>query len=173
MALNVFRKATLRNCFSAKNVLSTRHYSLYEPDYLEANKSKIPDYNKLDVQIKGYSYSVLESYHSFITRYARLINIKVDDSWALPATVLKVHKYKKGSTVIEAEYDLHLYERHTQLINVTSIQYPLLIRTLEAILPEGVFLKVELFNSDLELKRYIPDKELLDKKLLLETYQKK
>lgn len=173
MALNVFRQATLRNCFSAKNVSSRRHYSLYEPDYLEASKSKIPDYEKLNVQIKGYNYAVLESYHSVISRFAKLMNIEVDGSWAFPATVLKVQKYKKGTTVVDAEYDLHLYERHTQLKNVTSTRCPILIRTLEATLPEGVFLKVELFDPDLELKRYIPDKELLEKKSLLETYQKK
>ncbi|KAK2580499.1 hypothetical protein KPH14_006236 [Odynerus spinipes] len=174
MALNIIRKATtFRNCSLVKNALSHRRYSLYEPDYLEATKSKIPLYPMLNVQIKGYVYPVLENYQSFIHKVAEIMDIDVDNGWPLPAQVLKIHKFKPQTTVVTAEYNLNIYERNIQLADVSSIQCPILIRTLEAALPEGVSLNIEIFDPALEEKRYIPDKELLDMKSMLETYTTK
>lgn len=174
MALNIIRKATtFRNCLLVKNALSHKNYSLYEPDYLEAAKSKIPLYSMLNVQIKGYVYPVLENYQSFIHKIAEYMEIDVDNGWPLPPQVLKIQKYKPSSTAVIAEYNLNIYERNIQLADVTSIQYPILTRTLEAALPEGVSLNIAIFDPALEEKRYIPDKELLDMKLMLETYTHK
>lgn len=72
-----------------------------------------------------------------------------------------------------AEYNLNVYERNIQLADVTSLQCPLLIRILEATLPEGVTLNVTIFDPDVELKRYIPDKQLLDMKATLEDMKTK
>ncbi|XP_043496764.1 39S ribosomal protein L48, mitochondrial isoform X1 [Polistes fuscatus] len=173
MALNIFKKATaFHNGTLAKNILC-RRYSLYEPDYLEALKPKVPIYPILNVQITGYVYPVLQSYQSFIHRLAKIMDIDVDDCWALPAKELKIQRYKPKSTVVVAEYKLNIYERNIQLADITATQCPLLIRILETTLPEGVNLNVSIFNPDTELKRYIPDKQLLDMKSQLQDLKKK
>lgn len=174
MALNIIRKATtFCNSILAKNVLSCRHYSVYEPDYLEMLKPEIPTYSMLNVQITGYTYPVLENYQSFIHKIAKIMDIDVDNGWALPPKVLKIQKFKPRSTVVSAEYNLNIYERNIQLADVTSAQCPLLIRILEDTLPQGITLNVTIFDPDMELKRYIPDKALLDMKSMLEDMSHK
>lgn len=173
MALNIFKKATtFHNGILAKNILC-RRYALYEPDYLEALKPKVPIYPILNVQITGYIYPVLESYQSFIHRVAKIMDIDVDDSWALPAKELKIQRYKPRSTIVVAEYKLNIYERNIQLADITATQCPLLIRILETTLPEGVNLNVSIFDPDRELKRYVPDKLLLTMKTQLQDLKKK
>lgn len=74
---------------------------------------------------------------------------------------------------MSAEYNLNIYERNIQLADVTSAQCPLLIRILEDTLPQGITLNVTIFDPDMELKRYIPDKALLDMKSMLEDMSQK
>lgn len=56
---------------------------------------------------------------------------------------------------------------------VSSVKYPILIRALEASLPQGVTLNIDVFDHALEKKRYVPDKELLDLKFTLSTLKRK
>lgn len=60
-----------------------------------------------------------------------------------------------------------------QLSEISSIKCSVLIRTLEAALPQGVTLNVNIFDPALEEKRYIPDKELIDLKSALNTLKNK
>lgn len=53
------------------------------------------------------------------------------------------------------------------------MRLPIFIRLLEAAIPEGITLKVEVWDPDREQMRYIPDKELLDLKGELETMARK
>jgi large subunit ribosomal protein L48 len=44
-----------------------RHYSsVYEPEYLDSLKPDIPEYEEINVQIKGYDFAVLESFQKFV-----------------------------------------------------------------------------------------------------------
>lgn len=56
---------------------------------------------------------------------------------------------------------------------VSSIKCSVLIRALEATLPQGVTLNVNIYDPTLEEKRYIPDKELIDLKSALVTLRNK
>ena len=56
---------------------------------------------------------------------------------------------------------------------VSSIKCSVLIRALEAALPQGVTLNINIYDPSLEEKRYIPDKELIDLKLSLDTLKNK
>ncbi|KAK0181326.1 hypothetical protein PV327_003619 [Microctonus hyperodae] len=101
------------------------------------------------------------------------MDIDIDASYALPAKKLKIDKYKSFSSVTEQEYVLNIYERNIQLNNLPFVRLPIFIRLLEAAIPEGVTLKVEVWDPDKEEMRYIPDKELLDLKGELETMARK
>lgn len=99
--------------------------------------------------------------------------IHVSSSWPLPSQEFKIQKFKTGTTKVISEYNLKLYERNTQMSEVTSLKYSVLIRALEAALPQGVILNVNIYDPTLEEKRYIPDKELIDLKIALDTLKNK
>ncbi|XP_043799647.1 39S ribosomal protein L48, mitochondrial [Apis laboriosa] len=145
-----------------------RFYGIYEPPYLKKKEYEIPIYPVLNIQIKGYKYSLLESYQSFIHKIAKVLDITIDDSFAFPHKEFKIKKFKKNSTVIDAEYHLKIYERDIQISNISSTLCPILIRILEATLPEGVSLSIHEYDPILKKKCIIPNKELLDLKTELQ-----
>lgn len=71
-----------------------------------------------------------------------------------------------------SEYQLKIYERDMQLSEVSSTKCSVLIRALEAALPQGITLTVDIYNPELEKKRYVPDKNLIDLKSELENLKK-
>lgn len=91
----------------------------------------------------------------------------------MPAQKWKIQKYKLGTTAVLSKYELKIYERHVQMLDVSSIKYSILIRALEASLPQGVTLNINAFDPKLEKKRYVPDKHLLDLKSSLNTLKQK
>jgi len=75
--------------------------------------------------------------------------------------------------VIISECELKIYERNTQLSEMFSTKCSILVRALEAALPQGVNMKIDIYDSEVEKIRYVPDKALLDLKTELETVGKK
>ncbi|CAL1678066.1 unnamed protein product [Lasius platythorax] len=175
MVLNLIKQIIPLRHPLIRKTLSAKFYtgSLYEPDYLETGKSKFPLLPTINIQIKGYDYSVLECYQTFMSKLADIMQIDVDNSWALPPQELKIQRYKTGTTAVISEYNLKIYERHIQMSEVSSIKSSILIRALEASLPQGVILNVDVFDPATEQKRYVPDKELLDLKSTLDTLKNK
>lgn len=176
MALNLIKQIIpIKRHPLVRKILSAKFYtgSLYEPDYLETGKSKFPLLPTINIQIKGYDYSVLECYQTFMNKLADTMQIDIDNSWALPPQELKIKRYKTGTTVAISEYNLKIYERHIQMSEISSIKCSILIRALEASLPQGITLNVDVYDPAIERKRYVPDKELLDLKSSLDTLKKK
>ncbi|XP_068151475.1 large ribosomal subunit protein mL48 [Drosophila tropicalis] len=162
----------LRQSLQVTNPLATaarkQSSSVYEPDYLESLKPKFPQYESLNVQIKGYDYPILESYQRFLHGLAEYLDLDVSDCYALPPQHTQVQRLRPNSTVIEAEYKLTTYERSLQLSNVDAPVYPQFLRIAQAALPEGVQLSVHEHTDDFEERRYVPDKDLLDLKAELD-----
>ena len=171
MALNVIRQVTT-SCRHSLFNKSLRFYGIYEPPYLKVKEPEIPLYPVLNIQIRGYVYPLLESYQSFIHKVANVLDVDVEDSFGFPHQEYKVKRFKKESAVVDTEYHLRLYERDIQVSNVTSTKCPILIRILEATLPEGVSLHIDTLDPMLDKRRYIPDKELLDLKSELSSMKK-
>ncbi|XP_012266205.2 30S ribosomal protein S10 [Athalia rosae] len=173
MALRIVKKVIESNLRSQILRSSTpRSYSLYEPDYLETGKSKIPLHDVLNIRLKGYDYPVLESYQGLVHDLADHLGIEVETGWATPMTEFQIRRFKPKSTVVAAEYKLKTYYRTVQIANPTSIQYPLLLRLIEASLPEGVTVEVVTHDPKIEEDRYVPDKELVDLRSKLDEYGK-
>lgn len=108
-------------------------------------------------------------------------------SWAVPGKKEQITKLKPYSNIVEEKFTLTTYERviqvgclHfifsdsismlnlcslSQILNVPAYQYPLLLRIVQAGLPEGVTLRVVEHDSLHDEVRYLPDtkmKELKD-----------
>ncbi|XP_015118042.1 uncharacterized protein LOC107041804 [Diachasma alloeum] len=150
----------------------SRCYSLWTPDYLETMKPKIPQYPVVNIRMRGYDFPVLESYQKLAHIIAVNMDFEIDNSYAIPAQDLKIQKFKPRSTVAEAEYILHCYERNILISDLPSPKFPVYVRMLEAALPEGVTLNVLEWKPEREELRYVPDKQLLDLKTELESIRK-
>ncbi|XP_066146172.1 large ribosomal subunit protein mL48 [Euwallacea fornicatus] len=158
--MNVFRRSLKRNFI--KSLLNNRNYSgsLYEPDYLEGMKSKIPLYDTLNIQLRGYDFPVLESYQKYLHNIIKNMDIEVEDAWACPAQDLQVSTYKPQSEIVNAQYKLQLFNRTIQITDLTTLQLPILFRVIEATLPVGVTMNVVNHEEFHEEERYVPDSEL-------------
>ncbi|KAF7280257.1 hypothetical protein GWI33_006253 [Rhynchophorus ferrugineus] len=146
-----------------KNFTQLRHCSgtLYEPDYLEGLKPKVPIYDALNIQMRGYDYPVLESYQKYLNNIIKNMDINVEDGWALPAQIFKITKFKPQTEIIDSEYTLNLYDRTLQITDVPTTQLPLLLRVIEATTPVGVSINIVQHDDHYEEDRYIPDTDLL------------
>ncbi|KAG5682091.1 hypothetical protein PVAND_011470 [Polypedilum vanderplanki] len=160
--------SNVESCIINNNI--KRFYaSLYNPPYLELMKKKHPTYDVINVKMTGYDFTVLESYHKFVHKIAKSLDLEIEESWAHPPKKTKIIRYKPNSTNIEAEYSLTAYERYIQLADVESPIYPVFLRFIQAAIPEGIKLSVVHHTDLTEESRYVPDKELLDLKAQLEA----
>ncbi|KAK1130174.1 hypothetical protein K0M31_018314 [Melipona bicolor] len=169
MILNVLKQITTY-CQCPLFNKAVRLYGIYEPPYIKAKEFEIPLYPVLNIQLRGYKYPVIESYQSFIHKIVEVFDFTINDSIPFPHREFKIKRFKKGSTIIDAEYDLKIYERDIQISNVSSTKCPIFIRVLEASLPEGVSLVIDKYDPILQKKRLIPNKELIDIKSELEEF---
>lgn len=85
-------------------------------------KSKVPLYDTLNVQLRGYDYPVLESYQKFLHTMAKNMDIDVEDCWATPAQELQISTYKPQSEIVANTYLLKKYERTVQITDISAFQ---------------------------------------------------
>lgn len=89
----------------------------------------------------------------------------------MPPQTTQVQRLRPNSAVVDAEYRLTIYERNLQINDVNAPVYPVFLRIAQAALPEGVQLSVQEHSDELEERRYVPDRDLLDLKAELERMQ--
>ncbi|XP_046738047.1 39S ribosomal protein L48, mitochondrial [Diprion similis] len=172
MALRVLRKVVESTLRPQLGFSFRRAYSLYEPDYLEVGKSNIPVHDVLNIQLTAYNFCILESYHHFLDNLIHDMGIEVETSWALPPKHEIIQKFKPRSTVIDSEYKLKTYFRNIQVVEPPSTLYPILLRMIDASLPEGVTVNVVKHEPEHEEIRQVPNKDLLELKDQLENVGK-
>uniref|UniRef100_A0A6M2DMR1 Putative 28s ribosomal protein s10 mitochondrial n=1 Tax=Xenopsylla cheopis TaxID=163159 RepID=A0A6M2DMR1_XENCH len=149
-----------------------RNYSFasyYDPDYLDAYKPDVPEFDTINIQLKGYDYVILENYQKHVHRIAKALELDVNDGWATPGQYFKIQKLKPKTSAVETEYKLCIYERNLQICDLPSTKDPVLLRILQATLPQGVTVNVHEHLDEHEEIRYVPDKELIELKTQLET----
>uniref|UniRef100_A0A1A9ZQX2 MICOS complex subunit MIC60 n=1 Tax=Glossina pallidipes TaxID=7398 RepID=A0A1A9ZQX2_GLOPL len=88
-------------------------------------KPKFPQFENLNVQLKGYDYPILESYQRYLHKVAEYLDIDVADCYALPPQHMTVQRLCPNSTAVDAEYRLTVYERNLHLEDVSAPFYPL------------------------------------------------
>jgi large subunit ribosomal protein L48 len=87
----------------------------------------------------------------------------------MPSKDTKIERLRPKTNEVYWVYYLKMYERNLKISDVTSIGLPVLIRVLEAGLPEGVLLDIKKFHIQDLKSRYVPDKQLLE---LKQEYEK-
>lgn len=81
-----------------------------------------------------------------------------------------MQRFKPKSSVVDAEYKLKVYFRNIQIFDPPTTLYPILLRMIDASLPEGVTLNVIKHEPEHQEIRYVPDRELLELKTQLDEY---
>ena len=99
----------------------------FEPDYLDSSGPVIPTYPPLNIQIKGYNFSVLESLQSYIHNLAENMGIDVETAWATPAKTFQMTTFVEGGIRPKDTYNVNLYERNVQVVGMRSVDAPILI----------------------------------------------
>jgi len=150
---------------------------IHEPEYLTYLKPQIPFYDKVNIQIRGYDFAVLDSYSRYLHRLSNKLGLNVSAFWAAANTSRKVEILKHESTITVDSHELNLYERNVQLQNITGRLLALVIEIVHRSLPVGVYLSIhEHSHLEHEASRYIVDHQLLehkdDLKLLMASKQK-
>ncbi|KAK4029206.1 39S ribosomal protein L48, mitochondrial [Daphnia magna] len=153
------------------NVMFSRSLNTFiaEPEYLDTKGPQIPLYEPLNVQIKSYDFTVLEKFSGYIHKTAENMGIEVDDCWASPCQKYKVQTFKPFSTQTEHQYNLNVYERNVQVVDLEATKAPIFFHIIQAALPEGVKLTVKLHDDMEEEHRYLPDLELTQLKNELDS----
>ncbi|XP_071454269.1 large ribosomal subunit protein mL48 [Hetaerina americana] len=157
--------------FQKFNLLPTLRRTCYtfEPEYLQDKSTEVDSYDTLNVQIKSYDFPVLENFQKFVHKTAENMGIEVEDCWATPAQKLLVKKLKQHSPVVDCEYEMTVYERNVQIVDVPSTVGAVFLDILHEALPEGVKVRVHEHQDEHEEIRYVPDLELIQLKTELET----
>lgn len=72
------------------DMVTKTEVKFYDPPYL-AREAPFPAYAELNINLKGYDFTVLETYHNFIARLCKALEVDVKDIYAMPARNYKVH----------------------------------------------------------------------------------
>ena len=144
----------------------------YDPPYLK-KEPPFPNYELLNINIKGYDYTVIGKYFEYIERLCNALKISVVEAYAMPARNLKIKTYQPYSSNLDKEYKLNVYHRIVRVQNLKSTLAPFLLEALQLNLPEGVQLSVTIPTLDEDEFRYVPDIELNELKKQLDEMTKK
>ncbi|CAF0904457.1 unnamed protein product [Brachionus calyciflorus] len=144
----------------------------YDPPYL-VREAPFPNYELLNISLKGYDCTVLDTYYKYIEKMCNLLKVEVVEAYAMPARSYKIKTYQPFSTNLDKEYSLQMYHRIVRVKNLKSTLAPLLFETVQLNLPEGVQLNVNVPSFDEDEFRYVPDLELQEMRQKLDEITKK
>ena len=116
-----------------------------------------PLYPLTNIQIKGYDFGLVESFQDFIHDFVENCGIDVKEKWSVQAQTVKVETYATGGTEIKDTYNLAIYERNVQLLNLRSVDMPLILDALRTATPPGVTVDIHPHSEMIQENRYIED----------------
>ncbi|VDO09280.1 unnamed protein product [Rodentolepis nana] len=130
----------------------------YDPFYI-SRKPSIPLYPKLQFCLRGYDFPSLEKYEIYVNRALKRWSSSVD-SFPLPPKKISYSIFHPNSTKVKTEFELNRYCRVVTADNIKTVDLPVIFDLIQQNLPEGIELKVEEFNPDLEEERYVANLEI-------------
>lgn len=142
---------------------------VFEPDDLKLEPD-IPEYETLNLQLRGYDFVTLEAYAKYVHGLADALGLDTE-AIAVPADCFDVRTFKPNSTIINKKYDLKMYERTVIVENVPSTRLPILLEMMRVQVPEGILMTVKEPHAEEEENRYIPDKAMEDLRAQLKAIE--
>lgn len=127
----------------------------WEPDDLKMEPD-IPEYETLNIKMKGYDFPVLESFAKYVHRIASNLDAECT-KFAVPAKKLEIHTLQFQSVIVKDSCKLNLYERVVQVQSLPSPTLPILLEMITGNTPEGVNITVAKNTPEDDEFLYIPD----------------
>lgn len=155
-----------------KEKVSYEGVKFYDPPYLN-KEPPFPNYELLNISIKGYDYSVLDTYYKYIERLCLSLKVEVVEAYAMPCRTFKIKTYQPFSATMDKEFKLNNYHRIVRISNLKSTFAPILFEAIQLNLPEGVQMNVSVPAEEEDEFRYVPDIELNELKQKLSESKKK
>jgi large subunit ribosomal protein L48 len=165
--LNTPKKTSDMETFRDNNELR-----FYDPPYLK-REAPFPNYDVLNISIKGYDFTTLDHYYEFIEKLCNVLKVNVIEAYPMPARSYKIKTYQPFSSNLDKEYSLKMYHRIVRISNLKSTMAPILFESIQLNLPEGVDMTINVPNEEEDQFRYIPDIELNQLKSKLDEMSKK
>lgn len=110
----------------------------YDPPYLN-KKPPFPNYDLLNINLKGYDASRLDAYFRYVEKLCKSFKLDVVEAYCMPARSLKVKTYQPFSSNLDKEFKLNMYHRVVRIQHLKSTLAPFLFETIQLNLPEGNF----------------------------------
>ncbi|GFQ85026.1 ribosomal_S10 domain-containing protein [Trichonephila clavata] len=170
--LKISRYISLSRCLRPAcrllNISAITSKYVDEPDYIKFTKPQVPVYERLNIQMKAYDYTVLEHYAKHVHKIAHNMDFEVSDAWATPHQAWKVTNHEPNTTKVSSECVLNKYERNIQITNLPAYCASTFFEIIQSSLPMGVFVSIHPHEEQHSEIRYIPDFELIVLKKQLE-----
>lgn len=155
-----------------KEIVNYNEKKFYDPPYIN-KESPFPNYELLNINVKGYDYTVLDRFYKYIERLCSSFEVSVVEAYAMPCRSFKIKTYQPFSSNLDKEFKLNNYHRIVRIQNLKSTIAPFLFETIQLNLPEGVQLSVTIPTTEDDEFRYVPDIELDELKQKLEEATRK
>lgn len=150
-----------------KEIIDYDGQKFYDPPYIN-KEPPFPNYELVNINIRGYDYAVLDTYFRYIERLCMNFKIDVTEAYAMPCRNYKIKTYQPFSSTLDKEYKLSHYHRIVRIESLQSTLAPLLFEAIEMNLPEGVQMNVNVPTEEDDEFRYVPDIELNELKQKLD-----
>lgn len=147
---------------SPRSITHTLKPDVLEPAYLEELRPKTGYYDKLNLQLKGYDFTVLEKYQSYLHRVMNGMKFNVINAYSGPHHDIQLDILAHRSTAINQTHKLKLYERNIMMKSALTTKLNILIDYIHATSPPGVTFTI---SEDVD------DKYLYFKDSVLEKYK--
>ncbi|XP_062870257.1 39S ribosomal protein L48, mitochondrial [Trichomycterus rosablanca] len=100
------------------------------------------DYGVLNVRVSGYDMTLVEHFSQYIHNLCNRLDIKVDESYALPTKSTEVMVMPEQGTKMHIDVILKTHERVVQISQMRATLAPVFLEVLLKNQPEGVQLLV-------------------------------
>jgi large subunit ribosomal protein L48 len=165
-------QSTATSKMNKSNYQTSNELRFYDPPYLK-QEPPFPNYEVLNINIKGYDHISLDQYYKFIEKLCNAFKVDVSEAYAMPARSYNIKTYQPFSLNLDKEYTLKMFHRIVRINNLKSTIAPILFESIQLNLPEGVHMTINVPDVEEEEFRYIPDIELNELKNKLDEMSKK
>ncbi|KAL7848351.1 hypothetical protein AOLI_G00230690 [Acnodon oligacanthus] len=104
-------------------------------------------YGVLNMSVSGYDMTLVEHYSQYIHNLCNRLNIKVDESYALPTKTTEVMVLPDQGTKMYMDVVLKTHERVVQISQMKAALAPIFMEVLLKNQPEGVQLSIKEHNE--------------------------
>ncbi|XP_043928148.1 39S ribosomal protein L48, mitochondrial [Protopterus annectens] len=118
------------------------------PEMKEIKAGTDMEYGCLNICVTGHDMTLVEHYAQYAHNLCNRLNIKVEDSYAMPTKSSEVMLLQEQGTKMYVDAVLKTHERIVQISSLSATLAPIFIEILQRNQPEGVNLSIKEHTED-------------------------